>query len=235
MTQMARILVVDDDPRIVRAVKTLLTRRGYGVTIATSGEEALERAAETSPQLVILDLSLPGIGGLEVCRRLREWSKVPVLVLSVRNEDLDKISALDLGADDYLTKPFSSGELLARVRALLRRVPDSGTATKVIHSGDLVIDLVERRVMREGRALKLTRTQFAVLSALAEKADTVVTTRALQKDVWGASATDDDQIHSLRVHVSNVRAAIEADPNAPVHIVTEPGVGYRFVSHPPAE
>jgi len=233
VTQGARILVVDDEPRILRAVKTLLTRKGYGVTIASSGEDALQRAAETGPQLVILDLRLPGIGGLEVCRRLREWTNAPILILSVRNEDIDKISALDLGADDYLTKPFSSGELLARVRALLRRVPDTEIASQVIRSGDLAIDLVERRVMRSGRALKLTRTQFAVLSVLAQKADRVVTTRALQKEVWGATA--DDQIHSLRVHVSNVRATIEADPTAPAYIITEPGVGYRFVSLPPTD
>lgn len=230
----ARILVVDDEPRILRAVKTLLTRQGFGVTIASSGEDALQRAAETDPQLVVLDLSLPDIGGLEVCRRLREWSNAPILILSVRNEDIDKISALDLGADDYLTKPFSSGELLARARALLRRVPETELGDQIIRSGDLAIDLVERRVMRSGRALKLTRTQFAVLSALAEKADRVVTTRALQKAVWGATA-DDDQIHSLRVHVSNVRATIEADPNAPAYIITEPGVGYRFASLPPTD
>ena len=235
MTSGTRILVVDDEPRILRTVKALLTRRGYGVTLATSGEEALERAAETDPQLIILDLGLPGIGGLEVCRRIREWSRAPILILSVRNEDVDKISALDLGADDYLTKPFSSGELLARVRALLRRVPGPESDSTVVQSGDLVIDLVERRAMLAGRALKLTRTEFAVLSALADKVDSVVTTRALQKAVWGADADDADQIHSLRVHVSHLRTKIEPDPHAPMYIITEPGIGYRFISHPLAD
>jgi len=167
-----------------------------------------------------------------VCRRIREWSRAPILILSVRNEDVDKISALDLGADDYLTKPFSSGELLARVRALLRRVPGPESDNTVVQSGDLVIDLVERRAMLAGRALKLTRTEFAVLSALADKVDSVVTTRALQKAVWGADADDADQIHSLRVHVSHLRTKIEPDPHAPMYIVTEPGIGYRFISHP---
>lgn len=228
-----RILVVDDEPQILRALKSLLARRGYGVTLAASGEEALQRAAETQPSLVILDLTLPGISGLEVCRRIREWSKMPILILSVRGEEADKISALDLGADDYLTKPFQTGELLARVRALLRRSSESSEQPTVIRSGPVTIDLAEKRVMVEERAVRLTRTEFAVLAVLAERADRVVTTRELLSSVWGSRSTDETP--TLRVHVSNLRSKIESDPGAPTLIVTEPGVGYRLITHPVSE
>lgn len=230
----ARILVVDDEPAILRAVKTLLTRRGYGVTIAATGEEALERAVEVDPQLVILDLSLPSMSGFEVCRRIREWSRAPILVLSVRDEEADKITALDFGADDYLTKPFLAGELLARVRALLRRASDvvSNPLPSVIRTGQLSVDLIERRVVFAERTLKLTRTEFSILGELASSLGGVVTTRALLKGVWGADATESDQIHALRVHVSHLRSKIEPEQGRNAYIITEPGVGYRLASLP---
>jgi two-component system KDP operon response regulator KdpE len=214
-------------------VKALLSRRGYGVTLAATGEEALQRAAEVKPQLVILDLSLPGMSGFEVCRRLREWGSVPILVLSVKDEEADKVSALDFGADDYLTKPFLAGELLARVRALLRRAgnPESETSS-MVQSGQLSIDLIERRVVMDGRALKLTRTEFAILGVLAVNAGRVVTTRSLLKSVWGAEADAADQVHALRVHLGHIRSKLEIDTESPRYIVTEPGVGYRLASLP---
>ena len=207
--------------------------RGCGGSVDGTGGGALEGAAEVKPQRVILDLRLPGLSGFEVCRRLREWSSVPILVLSVRGDEADKISALDFGADDYLTKTFLAGELLARVRALLRRAGDPESVTSsMVQSGHLSIDLIERRVMMDGRALKLTRTEFAILAALAANADRVVTTRSLLKSVWGAAADDEDQVHALRVHLSHIRSKLETDIGSPRYIVTEPGVGYRLASLP---
>jgi len=221
------ILVVDDDPGLLRALKSVLSQRGYRVVLAASGEEALELAASADPDLVILDLALPGISGLEVCRSLREWLKAPILVLTVRDRDTDKIAALDLGADDYLTKPFSSGELLARIRALLRRAGSRPSRVSVARSGDLVIDLDARRVTKQDQALRLTRTEFAVLAVLAASADRVVTAGMLMKAVWGSDGAEDTQ--ALRVHISKLRSKIEDDPTSPRYIVTEPGIGYRFV------
>ncbi len=221
-----KILVVDDEAALLRALKSVLSQRDYEFIPATSGEEAIEYAARDEPDAIILDLTLPGISGFEVCRSIREWSDVPILVLSVRESEADKITALDLGADDYLTKPFSAGELLARIRALLRRGTANGTPVTTVHAGALEIDLQARTVAREGEPLALTRTEFEILAVLARNADRVVTTRAVLEEVWGQA--DGKGTQALRVHVSHLRSKIEEDPATPRLIVTEPGVGYRL-------
>jgi two-component system KDP operon response regulator KdpE len=223
----SRILVIDDEPHILRAMRSILSR-SYEVELAASGEEGLQFAAENAPDLVILDLTLPGITGMEVCRTLREWLRAPILILSVRDNEADKISALDLGADDYLTKPFSAGELLAHIRALLRRVGSGADRPGQVRSGDLLVDLAERKVTRGGDHVKLTRIEYTILATLASNADRVVTSGMLIRSVWGAATAEDSR--GLRVHISNLRAKIEPDPSMPRHVVTEPGVGYRFLT-----
>ena len=221
-----KILVIDDEPQILRAMRSILSR-SHEVELAASGEEGLRLAADSAPDLVILDLTLPGITGMEVCRTLREWLRAPILILSVRDNEADKIAALDLGADDYLTKPFSAGELLAHIRALLRRA-GRGTDGRQVRSGDLMVDLAERKVMRGGDPVKLTRIEYTILARLASDADRVVTSGMLIKGVWGVATTEDSR--ALRVHISNLRSKIEPDPSTPCHVVTEPGVGYRFLT-----
>jgi len=221
-----KILVIDDEPQILRAMRSILSR-SHEVELAASGEEGLRLAADSAPDLVILDLTLPGITGMEVCRTLREWLRAPILILSVRDNEADKIAALDLGADDYLTKPFSAGELLAHIRALLRRA-GRGTDGRQVRSGDLVVDLAERKVLRGGDPVKLTRIEYTILARLASDADRVVTSGMLIKGVWGVATTEDSR--ALRVHISNLRSKIEPDPSTPRHVVTEPGVGYRFLT-----
>ena len=223
----AQVLVVDDEEQIRRALRSVLGARHYEVNLATTGEEALEMAAERTPDLVILDLSLPGMSGLDVCRELRSWTTTPILVLSVRDSDEDKIAALDLGADDYLTKPFSTGELLARVRALLRRAAPGETAVSEVKAGDLFIDLARRIVCVAGREVRLTRIEFDILATLARHADRVVTSRMLLEQVWGPEYASDTQ--ALRVHVSHLRRKIEPAGGVPRYVITEPGVGFRFV------
>ncbi len=221
-----RVLVVDDEEQIRRALRSVLQARHYVVESAASGEEAVELTAERTPDLIILDLSLPGMSGLDVCRVLREWYTGPILVLSVRSGDADKIAALDLGADDYLTKPFSTGELLARVRALLRRAGGALPAPTEIRSGELVIDLARRAVSLRGEPVHLTRIEFDVLAQLATNAGRVVTSRMLLERVWGPDYVGDNQ--TLRVHVSHLRSKIERPGDVPRYIITEPGVGFRF-------
>jgi len=219
-----RILAIDDEPQIRRALVSVLRLGGYVVTTASSGEEGLVAAAEQSPGLIVLDLSLPDIDGVEVARRLRQWTAVPVLVLSARDADRDKIQALDAGADDYLTKPFSAGELLARVRALLRRSGPSAAAPAIVYIGDLEIDVARRRVVRAGEELHLTRTEFDILAFLVAHADRVVTSRMILEAVWGPEYAEDRQ--TLRVHVSHLRKKVEPHPSVPRYILTEPGVGF---------
>jgi two-component system KDP operon response regulator KdpE len=221
----ARVLVIDDEEQIRRALKSVLTVRKFDVTLASTGSEGLDAAIDCSPDLVILDLSLPDMDGLEVCGELRNWLAAPILVLSVRSDEADKIAALDLGADDYLTKPFSAGELLARVRALLRRA-SAEAGPPVIQAGGLVVDLATRTVQADGREIKLTRTEFDILAFLARHADTVVTSRMLLQNVWGPEYADDTQ--ALRVHISHLRRKIEPDPSVPRYVITEPGVGFRL-------
>ena len=221
-----RILVVDDEAQIRRALTSILSTRGYKLEMASTGEEALLKAIDTPPDLVVLDLALPDRSGIEVCRELRTWMTAPILVLSVRANEADKIEALDEGADDYLTKPFSAGELLARIRALLRRAAALTSPPPVVTSGDLEIDIARRRVRRGGEEIALTPTEFDILAYLARNAGLVVTQRMILEQVWGPEWVEDAQ--TLRVHVSNLRKKIEPHPGGPRYIITEPGVGFRF-------
>jgi two-component system KDP operon response regulator KdpE len=224
-----RILVVDDEPQIRRALRSGLTAQGYEVLLAADGEEALDLAASRPVDLVVLDLGLPGIDGLEVCRQLREWSSVPILVLSVRASDKDKVAALDLGADDYLTKPFSMAELLARIRANVRRARAVPQTEPVFRTGDLAIDMARHRVTMAGQEVKLARMEYEVLRYLALNADRVITHRVLLREVWGPDYEEETQY--LRVHINRLRRKIEPDPARPQYIITEPGVGYRLRLH----
>jgi len=221
-----RILVVDDEAQIRRALTSILSTRGYKLEMAATAEEALLKAIDAPPDLVVLDLALPDRSGIEVCRELRTWMSAPILVLSVRANEADKIEALDEGADDYLTKPFSAGELLARIRALLRRAAALTSPPPVITSGDLEIDIARRRVTRAGEEIALTPTEFDILAYLARNAGLVVTQRMILEQVWGPEWVEDAQ--TLRVHVSNLRKKIEPHPGGPRYIITEPGVGFRF-------
>jgi two-component system KDP operon response regulator KdpE len=223
-----KILVVDDDPQIRRALTSILATRKYHVLAAADGAEGLDLAIEHNPDLVVLDMAMPGMTGLEVCRELRTWYTAPILVLSVRGADADKIAALDEGADDYVTKPFSAGELLARVRALLRRASGQAAAAPVIAIGDMEINIAQRRVKRGEREIELTRIEFDILAYLAQNADTVVTSKMILEKVWGPEYRDDTQ--TLRVHVSHLRRKIEPHPSVPRYILTEPGVGFRLAT-----
>ncbi|MHB0937937.1 MAG: response regulator transcription factor [Armatimonadota bacterium] len=222
-----RILIIDDEEQIRRALKSLLAVRKYQVLLAEHGQQGLELAAEHAPDLVILDLMMPGMSGLEVCRELRGWYTGPILILSVRGNETDKIAALDLGADDYLTKPFHTGELLARIRALLRRATGPTAPSPVVHVGGLEIDLARRIVTRDSEPVSLTPTEYDILAYLAQHPNRVVTTSMLLAQVWGADPGDDTQ--TLRSHISHLRQKIEANPKMPVCLLTEPGVGFRFV------
>jgi len=223
-----RILVVDDEEQIRRALRSILSTRGYTLEMAATGQEALIRAIDSPPDLVVLDLMLPDMSGIQVCRELRTWLAAPILVLSVRSNEADKITALDEGADDYLTKPFSAGELLARIRALLRRAAALTSPPPVVRSGDLEIDIARRRVRRDGVDISLTPTEFDILAYLARNAGLVVTQRMILEEVWGPEWAEDAQ--TLRVHVSNLRKKIEPHPGGPRFIITEPGVGFRFAT-----
>lgn len=220
-----RVLVVDDEAQIRRALASVLAARRYEVELAATAEEGLELAAERKPDIVILDLTLPGMSGLEACRRLREWYEGPILILSVRDAEADKIAALDLGADDYLTKPFSTGELLARLRALLRRARGEEIAVTEVRVGDLCVDFPRRAVTVGGEPVRLTRIEFDILALLAHNVGRVVTSRMLLENVWGPEYVGDTQ--TLRVHVSHLRQKIEGSA-VPRYILTEPGVGYRL-------
>ena len=224
--RVARVLVIDDEEQIRRALKSVLTARHYEVELAETAEQGLELTAEKTPDIIILDLTLPGMSGLEACRRLREWFHGPILILSVRSADDDKIAALDLGADDYLTKPFSTGELLARLRALLRRTAGLDVSAAELTAGDLHVDFAKREVTVRGEPVRLTRIEFDILAMLARNAGRVVTSRQLMESVWSPEYVGDTQ--TLRVHVSHLRRKIESPGDVPRHILTEPGVGFRF-------
>lgn len=223
-----KILVVDDEAQIRRALTSILSARSYEVACAESGEEALDLAIDFSPGLVVLDMSLPGMSGLEVCKELRRWFFGPILFLSVHGADADKISALDTGADDYLTKPFSAGELLARVRALLRRSSAQTVENPVIKVGDLEIDLAHRKVRENDREIELTRIEFDILAYLARNIERVVTSKMILEEVWGPEYGGD--VQTLRVHISNLRKKIEPSPSVPRYIITEPGVGFYLAT-----
>lgn len=223
----ARILVVDDEHEIRRMLHVALSAHGYALSEAASGKEALNRALIFHPDLVILDLGLPDLDGMEVISRLREWSQVPVIILSVKERESDKISALDAGADDYLTKPFSMGELLARIRVAIRRTAKTEDEP-VLNFADLTIDLARRMVLLKQEELKLTPTEYEILKYLAIHAGRVVTHSQLLRAVWGPNFQG--ETHYLRVYVGQLRRKIEEDASQPRYIVTEPGVGYRFIS-----
>ncbi len=221
------ILVIDDEPQILRALRTILGARQFRVSTASRGEEGLAIAAAQPPDLVILDLSLPGMDGYEVCSRLREWSQAPIIVLSVRNDEGDKVRALDHGADDYLTKPFGIEELLARIRVGLRHAARAQGANQVVVKvGPLEIDLVRHRVTKGGQEVKLTATEFKLLAYLVANAGRVLTHRSILTSVWGPE--DADHVEYLRVFVRQLRTKLEENPEAPRFVRTEPGVGYRF-------
>jgi two-component system KDP operon response regulator KdpE len=220
-----RILVVDDERAIRRFLRTSLTAHGYQVFEAATAQAALEAAASLRPDLVILDLGLPDLEGIDVTRQLREWSKVPIVILSVRGQDEDKIAALDAGADDYLTKPFSNGELLARIRVAIRHAALPADEP-VITTGDLVVDVAHRVVSLAGREVSLTPIEYTLLKTLALNAGRVLLHRHLLREVWWAGYDQDTNL--LRVNISKLRHKIESDPARPQYITTEPCVGYRL-------
>jgi len=225
-----RVLVVDDEEQMRRALSSVLRTRNWVVDLADSGKAALEAAALHTPDIVVLDLTLPDMSGHDVCRELRQWYAGPILVLSVRSSEDDKIRALDLGADDYLTKPFSTGELLARMRALLRRAAAGDTMASEVRAGDLLVDIARRRVTVAGAEVRLTRTEFDILALLARNVDRVVTSNMVLEEVWGAEYIGDTQ--TLRTHMSHLRKKIERPGDVSRHILTEPGVGYRLLGEP---
>jgi two-component system KDP operon response regulator KdpE len=224
-----RILLVDDEIAIRRFLHTVLSAEEFYLHEAADGHAGLAAAAAFRPDVILLDLGLPDLDGIEVIRRVREWSPVPIIVLSVREREDDKVAALDAGADDYLTKPFGVGELLARIRAALRRSLQQ-VAEPVFTSGDLRVDLNLRRVWVEGNEVQLTPTEYDILRLFVAHAGKVLTHSQILKQVWGITYLE--QPHVLRVNISNLRRKIEADPARPRHVITEPGVGYRLRSEP---
>lgn len=229
MTTGPHVLVIDDEPQIRRALRTILQEKHFRVTVAGRGEEGLALAAAQPPDVVILDLGLPDLSGLEVCARLRAWTQAPIIVLSVRDSEVDKVQALDRGADDYLTKPFGIEELLARIRVALRHSAQAqGSRSTVVTAGPLTIDLAGHVVTRDGLEVKLTATEFNLLAYLAANAGRVLTHQSILTHVWGAPEAD--QVEYLRVYMRQLRKKLEADPGQPAYLLTEPGVGYRFVT-----
>ena len=223
----SHILVVDDEPQITRVLRTSLNAQGYEIRVANDGETALEIVKDFAPDLVVTDLAMPNMNGIELCRRLRKMSQVPILILSVRGEERSKIEALDSGADDYVTKPFSTGELLARIRAALRRSPLSDSAVQTrIDLGDFHIDLDAHSVVVAGREVRLTPKEFDVLVYMAQHPRKVLTHRAILNAVWGSNSVEQNEY--LRVFVGQLRKKLEPDASSPQYILTEPWVGYRF-------
>jgi two-component system KDP operon response regulator KdpE len=230
VSEPARILVVDDEPQIRKFLRISLAARGYEVVEAASGTEAVKRCAEAKPALVVLDLGLPGLDGVEVIRRVRQWSRVPIIVLSVRAGEREKVAALDAGANDYVVKPFGIQELLARVRAALRE-RDGGANDAEIAVGNLVIDVPGHRVRLAGREIKLTRKEFAILTLLARNAGRIVTHRHMLRELWGPA--HEHETHYLRVYVGHLRQKLGDAPADPRFIENEPGVGYRLIDREP--
>ena len=226
MADPAHILVVDDEPQITRVLRTSLSAQGYDIRVANSGEMALEIMKDWSPNMIITDLSMPAMDGVELCRRVRAFSQVPILVLSVRDKERQKVEALDAGADDYVTKPFGMSELLARVRANLRRLPTESQADAIIEIGDFRIDTEAHKVTVLKREVRLTPKEFDLLVYLARRPGKVVNHRTLLGAIWGGQSTE--QVEYLRVFVGQLRKKLEPDASSPRYIVTEPWVGYRF-------
>jgi two-component system, OmpR family, KDP operon response regulator KdpE len=225
-----RILVIDDEPQILRGLRTNLVARGYEVDTAADGETALDLAVRDRPDVVIVDLGLPGIDGIEVIRGLRTWTAVPIIVLSAREQESEKVAALDAGADDYVTKPFGMGELLARVRASERRqaVPPEEEPA-IVETGDFTVDLAAKKVVAsDGSAVRLTPTEWHLVEILVRNPGKLVSQRQLLHEVWGPRY--EEETNYLRVYMAQIRRKLEPDPAAPKHFITEPGMGYRFES-----
>ena len=229
MIPQPHILVIDDEPQILRALRTILTAKKFRVSVASRGEEGLNIVSAQLPDVIILDLSLPDMDGLEVCSRLREWTNIPIIVLSVRESERDKVAALDRGADDYLTKPFGIEELLARIRVALRHSKETGTSIhSPITAGSLIIDLVQHIVTRNGVEVKLTATETRLLNYLAAHTGRVLTHQMILEEVWGPA--DADHVEYLRVYIRMLRKKLEDDPENPRVLINEPGIGYRFIT-----
>jgi two-component system KDP operon response regulator KdpE len=220
-----RVLVVDDEPQIVRGLKIILRSGGYTVESAETKEEALNALALKPPDALVLDLVLPDGRGVEICEEVRRWSRLPIVVLSAVGDEREKVRALDAGADDYVTKPFGTDELLARLRAVMRRSAEAG-GSPLLELSDLVIDLADRRVTRGGEEVHLTPIEFDLVRVLAQHHGKLVTHRQLLQEVWGPEYGS--ETHYLRVHVAHIRSKLEPDPSRPRYLVTEPGVGYRL-------
>jgi two-component system KDP operon response regulator KdpE len=225
---MTKVLVVDDEPQIVRALRINLSARGYQVLTAHDGASALRAAAETKPDVVVLDLGLPDLDGTEVIAGLRGWTTVPILVLSARTDSSDKVEALDAGADDYVTKPFGMDELLARLRAAVRRSSSSAADGEeaVIETASFTVDLAAKKVHRDGQEVHLTPTEWGVLEVLVRNRGRLVAQKQLLQDVWGPQYATES--HYLRVYLAQLRRKLEPEPSRPRHLLTEPGMGYRF-------
>ncbi len=220
-----RVLVVDDEASIRRYLRAALTAQGFTVSEAGNGQEALKSAVSFHPDIIILDLGLPDLDGIEVTRRLREWSQTPIIILSVREGESDKVAALDAGADDYLTKPFGTGELMARMRAAFRHLTSESEAP-MLQVGGLKMDIARRLVLVDENQIALTPTEYDILRLLLQNAGKVLTHHQLLRQVWGTPY--EDEMHILRVNISNLRRKIESDPARPHYLLTEPGVGYRL-------
>jgi two-component system KDP operon response regulator KdpE len=221
----SRVLVVDDEPPILRALATNLRARGYTVDVAGTGEDALALAARHRPDAVILDLGLPGISGIDVIEGLRGWTAVPILILSAREAEHEKVAALDAGADDYVTKPFGMDELLARLRASLRRNAPAPESALVV-TDDFTVDLAAKRVRSGDEEVRLTPTEWGLVEVLVRNAGKLVSQRQLLQDVWGPQYGE--ETNYLRVHMAHIRRKLEPDPSRPRYFITEPGMGYRF-------
>jgi two-component system KDP operon response regulator KdpE len=221
-----RILIADDDPQILRALRITLSARGYDVLTAIDGREALRLAADKHPDIIVVDLGMPGLTGIEVIQGVRGWSSVPILVVSGRSDSLDKVEALDAGADDYVTKPFAADELLARLRALGRRSV-AATDEPVVTFADVTVDLAARVITQAGAVVRLTPTEWRLLEVLVRNPDRLVTRETLLTEVWGPQYTTDTGY--LRLYLSQLRKKLEPEPSRPRHLVTEAGLGYRFV------
>jgi two-component system KDP operon response regulator KdpE len=227
MAKKIKILVVDDEPRIRMFIRANLEARGYEVYLAQDGTEAVEMAGRVDPDVIVLDVNMPRMDGIEACRRIREWADMPIIILSVREDEKDKVKALDEGADDYVTKPFGIEELLARIRVALRHSAGAAPATPLFTAGDLEVDFSKQVVKRQGQIVKLTRTEYELLAYLVSHHGKVLTHKELLRNVWGPEYGEESEY--VRVFIRQLRSKIEDDPSNPKFIVTEPRIGYRFV------
>lgn len=226
MAEGMRVLVIDDEAQIRKLLQVILSAHGYTVEVSKNGTDGIARATMFKPDLLLVDLGLPDLDGKMVVKEIREWSKVPIIVLTARDEEQEKIEALDLGADDYVTKPFSTGELLARMRVCLRRAGVTEDEA-VIECGDLTVDIAKHKVSEGSREIKLTPTEYEIVKVLAQNAGRVLTHKQLLKAVWGHDY--DEDTHYIRVYIGQIRRKLEKDPTQPRYIVTETGIGYRFM------